>query len=150
MPDYQNGKIYKLVWSETNKIYIGSTCQKLSGRKADHIKSFKQYQRGKRDKTSSFTLIEQFGFDFKIILLEDFPCQRKEQLVAREQYYINKYRDIIINKNKAKSSKRREIRPRKYYNCKCGGKTDTTHIRDHIKTDIHIKWVNIPEIEFIE
>ena len=35
MPDYSKSKIYKLVSNHTNDIYIGSTCQSLSMRKAD-------------------------------------------------------------------------------------------------------------------
>ena len=36
MPNYQNGKIYKLVSNISNDIYIGSTVNKLSHRLNKH------------------------------------------------------------------------------------------------------------------
>ena len=38
MPNYQNGKIYKLVCDDPEKIYIGSTTQRLSARLSSHKK----------------------------------------------------------------------------------------------------------------
>jgi len=73
--DYKNGKIYKLVCSETQNIYIGSTCSTL-------VKRLHQHKR-KYNNCMSKTFIEP-----KIYLVEDFPCDRKEQLTGRERYYI--------------------------------------------------------------
>ena len=36
--------------------------------------------------TTSFKIIENNNYD--IILVEDFPCERKEQLLARERFFI--------------------------------------------------------------
>jgi predicted GIY-YIG superfamily endonuclease len=36
MPDYKNGKIYKLWSPQGDEIYIGSTTQSLAKRKAEH------------------------------------------------------------------------------------------------------------------
>ena len=41
MPDYANGKIYKIVNTENEKVYIGSTTQRLWGRMRGH-----RYQAG--------------------------------------------------------------------------------------------------------
>jgi len=73
--DYKNGKIYKLVCSETQNVYIGSTCSTLVKRLHGHKK--------KSNKCTSKTFIEP-----KIFLIEDFPCERKEQLNGRERHYI--------------------------------------------------------------
>ena len=43
---YQQGKIYKLISSETDKIYIGSTCKKyLSQRLQDHKTDYKKWKK---------------------------------------------------------------------------------------------------------
>ena len=76
--DYQNGKIYKLICSETQKIYIGSTCSTL-------VKRLHQHKR-KYNNCMSKTFIEP-----QIFLIEDFPCERKEQLTGRERYYIENF-----------------------------------------------------------
>ena len=41
MPNYSEGKIYKVVNSINSLIYIGSTCQRLCIRMADHRRKAK-------------------------------------------------------------------------------------------------------------
>ena len=84
---YKNGKIYKIVSDLTDKIYIGSTVQPLYKRYFTHKKH--------THKCSSIELIK-LG-ETRIELIEDFPCERKEQLNAREGYYIKLYKDICVN-----------------------------------------------------
>jgi len=82
MPDYQNGKIYKIISLHTDKCYIGSTTVKyLSQRLKDHRNDFK---RGV-DITSKHIL--ELG-DYEIVLLELFPCNSKDELHARERHYV--------------------------------------------------------------
>ena len=43
MPDYQQGKIYKIVCNTTGLLYIGSTTQKfLSSRLSGHMRNYKK------------------------------------------------------------------------------------------------------------
>jgi hypothetical protein len=86
MPNYQNGKIYKLTSFQTDKIYIGSTCQSLAVRKAGHVSNYKRILIKKNGSISSLEILKYE--DVKIILLENYPCESKEQLLARERYYI--------------------------------------------------------------
>jgi hypothetical protein len=86
MTNYKNGKIYKLVSFNTERVYIGSTCEKLSVRKAKHKSHYKQYFNGKGQRITSFEIVKYDDFD--IILLEYYSCDTKEQLHARERYYI--------------------------------------------------------------
>jgi hypothetical protein len=86
MVNYANGKIYKLASFETDKVYIGSTCEKLSVRKAKHKRNYKMFLNGKYHNVSSFELIKLGDVD--IILLEECPCENKEQLHKRERYHI--------------------------------------------------------------
>jgi hypothetical protein len=95
MPNYQNGKIYKLTSFQTDKIYIGSTCQSLAVRKAGHKCGYKLYMNGKGKKVLSYELFELGDVD--IVLLENVPCETREQLYARERYYIENT-DNCVNK----------------------------------------------------
>lgn len=97
MPDYQNGKIYKLVSDETDKIYIGSTCTLLCKRLWQHQNSYKQWKiDSSNDCITSFQLF-QLG-DVDIILIENYPCGDKNELHARERYWIEQNKEIIVNK----------------------------------------------------
>jgi len=89
MVNYNNGKIYKLICDNSNFIYIGSTTQPLYKRLNEH----------KKYGCSSKKLFE-LG-NVKIILIEEVKCENKEQLIKREQYYIDKYKNNIINDRNA-------------------------------------------------
>lgn len=84
--DYKNGKIYKLVSNNSDKVYYGSTCSPLCKRLYGHKHDFKRYQEGKKNKITSFQVIRYD--DCEIILIENYPCKSKEELHARERYYI--------------------------------------------------------------
>ena len=89
MPNYENGKIYKLTCDKTDKIYIGSTYQKyLSKRLTVH--------KMKNNPCMSRQLFE-LG-KVKIELIENCPCNSKKELETKERYYIEKYKDIVVNK----------------------------------------------------
>ena len=100
MPNYKNGKIYKLWSLEGDDIYIGSTTQSLAQRKGDHLRDLKN---GKA--CNSKLLFEKYN-DVKIELLEEYPCENKEQLVRKEGEYI---------RNNGCVNKRVEGRTRKEY-----------------------------------
>ena len=90
MPDYQKGKIYKLVSDHTDEIYIGSTIQKLSQRLGTHASDFRE---GKNKCTCKHM------FDLgkvKIVLIENCPCNSKEELLKRERHYIETM--VCVNK----------------------------------------------------
>jgi hypothetical protein len=80
--NYNNGKIYSIRSHQTDKIYIGSTTQPLSKRLSAHKAHFRAYLDGKYHKITSYDIIE-YG-DAYIELLEDFPCETKDQLHKRE------------------------------------------------------------------
>ena len=85
MPNYQNGKIYKITANELT--YIGSTCEPtLARRLAGHVKSYKRWKNENYGFTSSFPLIETGQYE--ITLIELFPCGSKDELTARERFHI--------------------------------------------------------------
>ena len=95
MEKYQNSKIYKLVSDKLDLVYYGSTTRTLKQRLTCHKSNYKRYLKGKTNYGTSFELLE-LG-DARIILVEDFPCERKEDLLARERFYIES--NTCVNKN---------------------------------------------------
>jgi len=81
MPNYKNGKVYKIVCNTTGKVYIGSTTVLLCKRLAGHVN---KYKRGVY--TSSKEILE--GGNYSIVLIENVECDTKEQLLKKERYYI--------------------------------------------------------------
>jgi hypothetical protein len=95
MPNYQNGKIYKIVCNETNEIYIGSTTAPLSRRLVEHVSRCKLYQQQKiKYKTLSSIIIERGNYN--IHLIENFPCSNAKELSLREGEIQREY--ICVNK----------------------------------------------------
>lgn len=94
MVNYSNGKIYKIASLNTNKIYIGGTTERLSVRMAKHRYSCKTY--------GSYTSkdVIKYGNAF-IILIEKYPCTDRDELRAREQHWIDKFKNICVNHNAA-------------------------------------------------
>ena len=82
MPDYQNGKIYKLWSPSKNLVYYGSTTQLLSSRLSKHVWCFKNNS----NTTYSNKILE--CDDYKIELVENYPCNNRHQLERRECEYV--------------------------------------------------------------
>ena len=150
MPDYKNGKIYKLWSPEGDDIYIGSTTISLSRRKAKH----------KSQNNTSKILFEKYT-DVRIELLEECPCDNKEQLLKKEGEYIRnnncvnkfipnrtpkEYRENNKEKIKERNKEYRENNKEhiKEHNsspfvCECGRTVRLGDKSHHLKSKIHIK-----------
>lgn len=76
MPDYKNGKIYKLT-DNLNNVYIGSTTQELKVRLREHRKSGNMC-------ASQYMNINKLT----ITLIENYSCINKKELHKRERFYI--------------------------------------------------------------
>tara|TARA_B110000285_G_C14898969_1_gene502256 strand:+ start:63 stop:854 length:792 start_codon:yes stop_codon:yes gene_type:complete len=99
MPDYKKSKIYKIVNDVNDNFYIGSTVCRLSDRMSKH--------RAIHDCMS-----KNLGVDLKeckIILIEAFECENKQELFKKEREYFDKYKlecnDTFVNKVKPIISK---------------------------------------------
>ena len=89
MNRYENGKIYKIVDVGYNKCYIGSTCERLSQRMTRHRSYYFKFLKDKKIKLSSSRLFDEYGLDnCKIELVEEYPCNNKEELLRREGQHI--------------------------------------------------------------
>jgi len=84
MPDYSKGKIYMIV--SDSGCYVGSTTQTLRRRYRKHITD--------KRKVSSHKIIE----NSKIILLQDYPCKTRNELLWKEREWIEK--TDCVNKDK--------------------------------------------------
>ena len=88
MPDYSKAVIYAIVSPSLMKWYIGSTCEGLYERLYHH--------KLQSNKCKSKLLLEQP--DVTYFVLENFPCETKEQLLKRESESIKALGDMCINK----------------------------------------------------
>ena len=71
-------------------IYYGSTIRKLNTRLKEHLSGFEKWLENKEETNfSSYRIFEKYGTDgCSIILVEDYPCNSKEELHKREGQYI--------------------------------------------------------------
>jgi len=80
-------KVYKIYDNTNGNVYFGSTKQPLSKRLQQHKISFKSHLKDKsKKKCTSFEILK--NDNYTISLVEEFSCQNKEQLRARERHYI--------------------------------------------------------------
>ena len=96
MTIYSNSKIYRIIDNTNGQQYFGSTKVGLSQRMAQHNYSFKRWKCGKTNYTSSYKILE--NGDYNIILVEEFPCENKEQLRRRERFHIESNLCVNIRK----------------------------------------------------
>jgi hypothetical protein len=166
---YVRGKIYKLVCNKTDLVYVGSTCEaRLCRRLAGHVSKYKSYINSNGCYVSSFRIIE--NGDYQILLLEECPCESKDQLKAKEAKYIcemdcvninipgrtqKQYRDAnkdkakeYYHKNQDKIKKHKEVYYKKNKDrlsqinyCECGMKYITKHKNRHEKTKKHQEYL---------
>ena len=82
MPDYSKGKIYKIYCNITGETYYGSSCNTLAKRMGSHR------EKAKLTTTSctSKSIINRGDYDYSLI--EKYECNNKQELHARERYWI--------------------------------------------------------------
>jgi hypothetical protein len=97
MPDYANGKIYKIepiCDHKVEEVYFGSTTRRLCDRWGNHKSKFKT----NNNKCCSVILFSKYGIEnCHILLVELVTASSKEELTAREAFYIRN--NNCINKN---------------------------------------------------
>ena len=97
---YQRAKVYKIISPHTDKIYIGSTVEKtLAQRLAGHVRSYKCYLAGKYHYVSSFEILQHP--EYRIVLVDSYPCDSRDRLLAREQHHIDLAGHGCVNMQKA-------------------------------------------------
>lgn len=109
--NYKNGKIYKLQ-HEDGHFYYGSTAGTLAERTRKHkVKSTTQPDR------RVYKHINGEWDKVRAILVEDFPCENKEQLVKREDEFIQRelQNPLCLNHYRASGTDRLTITKKSYH-----------------------------------
>ena len=92
MPDYSKGKIYTIRCLNDPNVYVGSTIQSLAVRMGGHRRAYVINKVLGRNKEIVKDINEWY-----IELYENYPCEKFEELTAREGVII---REIgTLNKN---------------------------------------------------
>ena len=121
------GRIYKIICSQSDDVYIGSTFNELRVRFSQHKNLYDSWSEGKTNKCSIYPIIEKYGIDkFKIILISEYNVVDKHHLHAYEQLWINKTRCVneinplyfkkLRQKDYAKNNKEKITEYKKQYN----------------------------------
>ena len=79
MPDYKEGKIYKITCNITGFTYYGSTTNKISKRMTSQRSNFKN----DKDRSCKSKLVLAGG-NYDYCLVEKFPCGDKTELHQRK------------------------------------------------------------------
>ena len=88
--NYNNGKIYVIRNHVNDLVYVGSTTQPLSKRFVQHRNDMKRSPTYKLYKA-----FNEMGVDnFYIELVDNSPCENKEQLRAKEGHHIRLYNSV--------------------------------------------------------
>lgn len=89
---YANGKIYRLVNSVDDEIYVGSTCTTLAKRLGQHKDKMKETPHRR-----IYTHIANIGGwqHFKMVLIELYPCKSKMELESRERHWIEQLKPSL-------------------------------------------------------
>ena len=84
MTSYGSAKIYKLVNSEDDEIYVGSTCGTLRRRKSGHKSDAKKHPNQR-----VYAHLNAVGWEnVRIILVEAVDCENRDELRRHEQHWI--------------------------------------------------------------
>ena len=101
MNKYNNSKIYKICNLNEDEIYYGSTIGTLNRRLNKHISNYKSWKNNKYNLVSVFNLFDKYFIEnCKIVLVEDFNCNSRRELLDRENYYISNFDCINIRNSR--------------------------------------------------
>lgn len=101
--DYKNSKIYKLQ-CEDGHYYIGSTATELRKRLKGHKDKSKESPNQR-----VYKHINELGWDkVRIVLIEEYPCENKQQLTRKEDEVIRQHRDNPLCLNSMCASRTEE------------------------------------------
>jgi hypothetical protein len=148
MPDYSKSKIYRLEHGEM--FYIGSTtlrylCQRLSLHKKD----------SKTRTSKLYTYLKDKNWtEVRMVLIEEFPCETRDALNARETHYIEPHLEnpYCLNSRVAlptpisleKQTKKRSLKRSETEVCECGLEIAHGYKSQHITRRIHCERMGIP------
>lgn len=94
------GRIYKIIHTESNLVYVGSTFNTTRDRFMKHKQNYTSWLKGKHSEISIYPHFKEHGVDqFRMILIKEYEVIDRLHLQGYEQLWINKLKPI--NKNNA-------------------------------------------------
>jgi hypothetical protein len=89
------GKVYKIICTQSNDVYVGSTFNTLRDRWRDHKNSFKDSLNKKNMECSIYPYFKQYGIEnFKIILIKEYNVYDRKELLVYETLWVCKLKSI--------------------------------------------------------
>ena len=142
---YQRGKVYKIISPHTDMIYIGSTTEPtLARRLAGHKGTYNRYLAGNHNYVSSYEILQHP--EYRIVLVESYPCDSRDKLLAREQHHIDLAGDTCVNRQRAFTDltglTKQDYKKQKIQ-CDCGLLFSRNNKAAHERTFIHKEYVKM-------
>ena len=135
MSKYKTGKIYRIYCDGSNKYYIGSTINSLESRLSGH----KYYNNMCASKES----VNNSKYYVNIELLENYPCNNRNELLLRETEWIKKNIQNVVNKEIPNINKDNiNNSTSEYYVCDCGSIIKYKCKKYHNTSQKHKKNIN--------
>ncbi|GMF60656.1 unnamed protein product [Phytophthora fragariaefolia] len=94
------GSVYKIVCSQSDICYGGSTFNQLKHRMSGHRSNFKRWDDGKPSgEIAIYPYFRKYGpYEFRITLIKQYEVADRHQLRAYETLWINKFKKTCVNK----------------------------------------------------
>lgn len=89
----KTGEVYKIICNKNNRIYIGSTTRGVRQRWLEHLHYLRHGTHKSKAMQDCFNEYGEGSFSYEVL-----ECNVDElSLLFREQYYINEYKDQLLN-----------------------------------------------------
>jgi hypothetical protein len=114
--DFSNGKIYRIMSAHSELPYIGSTVDSLEERFDEHQRKYKSWKRGNSNYNTSHEILKYD--DAYIELVENYPCNSRQELEVREGTYIEIGKNCVNKQRAGSNGDYSEYHSEWYQNCK--------------------------------
>ena len=114
--DFSNGKIYRIRSAHSELPYIGSTVDSLEYRFKKHKDKYNSWKRGNSNYNTSHEILKYD--DAYIELVENYPCNSRQELEAREGTYIEIGKNCVNKQRAGSNGDYSEYHSKWYQNCK--------------------------------
>ena len=147
------GRIYKIISTEGNEVYVGSTFNttrnRFSQHKGDYTKWKSDNVKYSKHNVSVNKLFEKYGKDkCKIILIKEYDVLDRLHLEVYETLWIYKLKSInnlipfgikkLWSKQYREQNKEKiNTKGREHFDCSCGGRYTYSNKIQHIKSKKH-------------
>lgn len=152
------GRVYKIISTEGNEVYVGSTFNTTRNRFSQHKKDYQKWKKNNvkysKHNVSVNKLFEKYGKDkCKIILIKEYDVLDRFHLEVYESLWIYKLKSInnqipfVIKKLRSKkyykdNKDQFSIKRNKTFGCPCGGSYAYSRKANHMKTKKHQTYLN--------